>query len=237
VVELDHMIEIARVPTCTMPHGSRLNPQGTRQYSVCMMDDLLVEIDAISFAVSRHLGLAPGDGRGGDGPPGPPAGAPAAPGAHGTAHHAPVCSPTWAQPSADGATIYVACNKSSEILAVDAATWRVTQRWPAGAGVYNLAVTGDGRLLLATNKRGPSVSLVELPGGRELARVATARKIVHGVVVSPDDRYAFVSVEGIGSEPGTVEVIDLAARTRVGSADVGQMAGGIAVWRMEPARP
>ena len=33
------------IPTCMMPHGSRLNPQGTKHYSACMMDDVLVEID------------------------------------------------------------------------------------------------------------------------------------------------------------------------------------------------
>ena len=37
----------------------------------------------------------------------------------------------------------------------------------------------------------------------------TKRRVVHGVVVSADDRYAFVSVEGVAAEPGTVEVIDL----------------------------
>jgi DNA-binding beta-propeller fold protein YncE len=52
---------------------------------------------------------------------------------------------------------------------------------------------------------------------------------VHGVAVSPDDRYAFVSVEGVGSEPGTVEVIDLRTLARVAAVDVGQMAGGIDV--------
>ena len=29
VVATDQMVEVARIPTCTMPHGSRLNPQGT----------------------------------------------------------------------------------------------------------------------------------------------------------------------------------------------------------------
>jgi DNA-binding beta-propeller fold protein YncE len=53
------------------------------------------------------------------------------------------------------------------------------------------------------------------------------------VAVAPDDKYAFISVEGIGSEPGTVEIIDLAARRIVASVDVGQMAGGIAFWKME----
>ena len=45
--------------------------------------------------------------------------------------------------------------------------------------------------------------------------------------MSPDDRYAFVSVEGVGSEPGTVEVIDLGALTTVGTVDVGPMAAGV----------
>jgi DNA-binding beta-propeller fold protein YncE len=57
--------------------------------------------------------------------------------------------------------------------------------------------------------------------------------VVHGVTVSPDDRYAFVSVEGIGAEPGTVEVIDLVALTTVGTVHVGAMAAGLDVWKVE----
>ena len=52
VVATDQMIEVKRIPTCTMPHGSRLNHAGTKHYSVCMMDDMLVEIDTSKFAVS-----------------------------------------------------------------------------------------------------------------------------------------------------------------------------------------
>jgi hypothetical protein len=50
------------------------------------------------------------------------------------------------------------------------------------------------------------------------------------VAVTADDRYAFVSVEGVGSEPGTVEVIDLRALATVATVDVGAMAAGIEVW-------
>ena len=56
------------------------------------------------------------------------------------------------------------------------------------------------------------MSIFDPVTGRELARIPTQRKVVHGAVVSPDDRYAFISVEGVGSEPGTVEVIDLKQR-------------------------
>ena len=45
IVRTDSLQESARIPTCTMPHGSRINRAGTRHYSACMMDDLLVEID------------------------------------------------------------------------------------------------------------------------------------------------------------------------------------------------
>jgi DNA-binding beta-propeller fold protein YncE len=70
VVYGDAMIEIARVPTCVMPHGSRLNPQGTKHYSVCMMNDALVELDAQTFKVSRHFTLVKGSEHGDTGPVG-----------------------------------------------------------------------------------------------------------------------------------------------------------------------
>src|SRR5687767_5294193 len=43
--------EVARVETCVMPHGSRIEPSGMHQYSTCMMDDQLVEIDTKDFKV------------------------------------------------------------------------------------------------------------------------------------------------------------------------------------------
>jgi len=144
------------------------------------------------------------------------------------------CSPTWAQPSADGARVWVACNKSSDIVEIDSGSWKVVRRIPAGPGVYNLAITGDGGRLLATNKRGQSVSVFDVTTGREMAKIPTTRAVVHGVAVSDDDRYAFVSIEGKGAEPGTVDIIDLAVLRKVASIDVGQQAGGIDFWRSEP---
>jgi DNA-binding beta-propeller fold protein YncE len=246
VVATDEMTEITRIPTCTMPHGSRLSPDGRRHYSACMMDDMLVEIDTRKLAVSRYFILRRGQERGVTGTPSASSAAPAAAGAAAGAGHEggghgmeppkpgdPSCSPTWAQPSADGRRVFVACNKASDIAEIDVGSWTLARRWPAGEGVYNLAVTHDGKLLLATNKRGQSVSVFDAASGKELKRIATRRKVVHGVAVSPDDRYAFVSVEGIGSQPGTVEVIDLGALATVAAVDVGPMAAGIDVWKVE----
>jgi DNA-binding beta-propeller fold protein YncE len=246
VVLANEMLEIKRIPTCTMPHGSRFNPQGTRHYSACMMDDMLVEIDTETLKVSRHYLLTKGKEAGGEGEP------PQRTKDHSThVRHESTghdghgleppkpgdvsCSPTWAQPARDGSMVYVACNKSSEIVEVDAKTWKITRRIPAGPGVYNLAVTKDGRMI-ATNKRGPSVSVFDLKSGRELASIPTKRKVVHGAVVSPDNRYAFISVEGIGSEPGTVEVIDLETFKTVATVDVAQQAAGIDFLRVESVK-
>ena len=247
VVATGPMLEVARIQTCVMPHGSRLNPQGTKHYSACMMDDLLVEIDTQTLKVSRHFLLTKGHELGMVGPPATTnTKTPAAGGmkhmdmgGHGMEPPKPgdvACSPTWAQPSTTGLSIFVACNKSNEIVEVDATKWKILRRLPARAGVYNLATTHDGTRLLATNKRDQSVSIIDLKTGGELARIPTRRKVLHGVVVSPDDRYAFVSVEGVGAEPGTVEIIDLAALRIVASLDVAEQAAGIDFFRIEPAR-
>jgi WD40 repeat protein len=197
-----------------------------------MMDDMLVEIDTSKFAVSRYFMLAPGKEMGMSGAPYP---------VSGTYHkmsmsdHKPSCTPTWAQPSNDGMVVYVACNQTNDIVAINTADWTLARRFPAGNGVYNLAMTKDGRLI-ATNKRGQSVSIFDPVSGKELANIPTKRKVVHGAVVSPDDRYDFISVEGVGTEPGTVEVIDLVSLKTVATIDVGPQAAGIDFWKMEPSK-
>jgi hypothetical protein len=75
------------------------------------------------------------------------------------------------------------------------------------------------------------VSICDLRSGKELVRLPTKRKVLHGVVVTPDDRYAFVTVEGVGAEPGTVEIIDLVAMKTVATLDVPQEAAGIDFYR------
>jgi len=234
VVATDEMIEVKRITTCTMPHGSRLNHTGTKHYSACMMDDMLVEIDTSRFAVDRYFMLTPGKEMGMTGAPYGSGDQKMA--GHNMNDHKPVCTPTWAQPNNDGSIVYVACNQSNDIVAVDTRTWTMVRRFPAGTGVYNLAMTKDGRLI-ATNKRGQSVSVFDPVAGKELARIPTKRKVVHGAVVTPDDRYVFITVEGVGSEPGTVEVIDLPSYKTVATIDVGPQAAGIDFWKMEPSKP
>src|SRR3712207_1175528 len=129
IVGTDEMVEVARVQTCTMPHGSRINVQGTKQYSACMMDDMVVEIDTRTFGVARRFSVAKGSegpvtaAHHGHGARSAARGAGDTTGAPRTPHPDPSCSPTWAQPSAAGDRIFVACNKSSEIAEIDAGSW------------------------------------------------------------------------------------------------------------------
>src|SRR5579863_5148892 len=178
VVDTNEMLEVARIPTCVMPHGSRVSRDGKHQYSACMMDDLLVEVDAENMKVSRTFRVSAGKEAG-------VSGALAKNGGSGDAHEgmkmnmaAVTCSPTWAQPSVDDSRVFVACNKSNEIVEVDTKNWSLVRRIPAGNGVYNLGVTSDGKLLVATNKRDASVSIFEIATAKELVRLPTKRKVV-----------------------------------------------------------
>ena len=253
VVYTPTLTEVAQIETCTMPHGSRIEPSGAMQYSGCMMDDQLVEIDTRSFAVARRFSLAKGKegpitstaamaghdmhnmpGMGSTPAAAPPAATPQmdANQGHGVSMSA-TCSPTWAQPSADGKKVFVSCNKADEILEVDRAQWAITRRIKTGRGPYNLAVTPDGRFLVATLKQSAGFEIYDLAAGVSVAQLKTSTTVAHGVVVSPDSRYAFVSSEGVGAQPGKLDVYDLRARTKVATADLAQQASGIAFWKME----
>ena len=241
VVDTNAMLEVARIPTCVMPHGSRVTRDGSRQYSACMMDDLLVEIDAEKMKVARSFRVSAGKEQGYTGLAPREATAQTASARREGHDHDNMamtmanvtCSPTWAQPSVDGTRIFVACNKSNEIVEVDAKTWSLVRRIPAGNGIYNLGVTPDGKLLVATNKRDASASIFDIASAKELARIPTKRTVVHGVVISPDNRYAFITVEGVGSEPGTVEIIDLRSRKIAAEVDTPPQAAGIDFWKMD----
>jgi DNA-binding beta-propeller fold protein YncE len=141
--------------------------------------------------------------------------------------------PTWATPTASG-KVYVAGNNSNAIYEVDIARWEVTRTFEhTTAGPYNIDVSADGKYLVTTYKKSAAIGIWDLTSGKEAANLTTSRTIPHGVVISPDSKYAFVTLEGVGGQPGTVEAYDLSTLTRVATADVGKQAGGIAFWKIQ----
>jgi DNA-binding beta-propeller fold protein YncE len=227
VVFTPDMIELDRIETCTMPHGARVTASGRFVYSNCMMDDQLVEIDTETFEVSRRFSVSVGDERGID------TDWEADPETHGP-RKMPMnsCSPTWAEPSLDGQRVYVACNKADHILEIDVDRWALVRTIPTGRGIYNLDLAQDGRMLVGSLKQGAGVEFFDLDSGTSVGRAGSSTTVTHGVVISPDSRYAFVSVEGVGAEPGKVDIFDLETLERVAEVEVGQQAGGIVFWKM-----
>ena len=57
VVDPEYMVEISKIKTGIMPHGSRMSPDGNFHYSVAMMSGELFEIDAVDLSVKRILSL------------------------------------------------------------------------------------------------------------------------------------------------------------------------------------
>ncbi len=234
VVDPDPMIELARIETGVMPHGSRLNPEGTKHYSLAMMSGELFEIDALTFSLDRilpldevagmsnhhdHEGHSQGGEKHHDGMD------------HEDMKHSDI-KPTWVVSHPDGKRLYIAGNGSDEILEIDIGQWDVIRRFSTGKGPYNVEVTADGKTLVSTYKSEGSTGIWDLDSGIELARITNTRKVSHGIALTPDNKFAFVSVEGIGGEPGTVDIISLDKLEIVDYVEIGKQAGGIAFWKM-----
>ena len=222
VVHAQTMTELARPVACVRPHGSRVDASGTKNYVACVGSDQIVEIDTRSFEVSGRFSVVPGA-------EGVPLGTDPA------EARSNECAPTWVTPgvAARAGFLYVPCNRRAEVLEIDAREWRVTRRFPTGEGPYNLEITPDGATLVASLKGARQIAVFDLDAGVERARLETAETLPHGVAISPDGRWAFVSNEAVGAKPGTLDVFDLVALRRVASLPLGLQSGGITLVRAE----
>lgn len=200
------MRKITDLPACDMPHGVKVNRAGTRLYVSCMHSDEILEYDVGTLRLLRRA----------------PAGA-----GHGGAHAA--CSPTFVTVSPDDRRLYVACNHANTLQVWDAAALTREAEIPVGKGAYNVEPSPDGSLVVVTNKKDRSISLVDARRLTEVARVATSKPVVHGVAFSPLGRVVYISCESVGADPGAVDVIDLAARRVVASVAVPGQPTGIAI--------
>ena len=227
VVDPETMTEIVQIKTGSMPHGSRLSRDGLKQYSVAMMSGELFEIDALALEVTRRLDLEDHttmDHSKGD---------------HhkmgmnkGGMKHSKI-NPTWVIPHPEGKIAYVAGNGSDEIIEVDLEKWKISKRIKAEKGPYNVEISPDGKYMIATLKSIGKTAIWDLKKGSLIKTITNSTAIPHGIAISSDSKYAFISVEGIGGEPGIVDVINLENKTLVDQVEIGKQAGGIAFWKKE----
>lgn len=215
VVQTATMTPLTDVRACDMPHGVKVNHAGTRVYVSCMNSDEILEIDRQSLRIRRRHATGGGTGH--------EVIAPGGASGHGD------CSPTFVSVSPDDRRLYVACNHGNSLQVLDAASLEMIKELPVGAGAYNVEPSSDGRWVLVTNKKAQSVSLIDAQTLTEVATIATTKPLPHGVAYSPDGRWAFISAESIGVDPGTVDVLDLTTRTRVASIAIPRQPTGITI--------
>ena len=222
VIDAETMTEITKIKTGSMPHGSRISKDGLKQYSVAMMSGELFEIDALSLNVSRKLDLEN----------------------HPLMDHSKVdtsdnkmkhssVKPTWVIPHPSKSLAYVAGNGSNEIIEINLNKWEITKRIKIEKNPYNVEISPNGNFMVATLKGNGKTAIWDLSTGNLIKLIKNSTSVPHGVAISSDSKYAFVSVEGKGGEPGIVDVIDLNKLLLIDKVEVGKQAGGIVFWKKE----
>ena len=226
IVDTEEMIEVNRIETGVMPHGSRITNDGLKQYSVAMMSGTLYELDILKFEISRTLFTGVKKHRHMNHSMGSMS--------HKSmkTHKMPKEKPTWVYPHPNDQYVYIVNNGADNVVEVDLNKWIITRKFNTDKGPYNCEVSPNGKYLVVTYKSAAKTGVWELKSGIELVRLKNTRRVAHGVVISPDSRYAFVSVEGVGGEPGSVDIIDLEKLVLIDDVEVGKQAGGIAFWKI-----
>jgi YVTN family beta-propeller protein len=229
--------QVTEIAACDMPHGSRANHAGTAVYVACMMSDELLVIDPSSLGITRRVPLGSGhpmsaaeharmETRADSAAKRPPGAASST-----LAGQNPDCLTTYVSVSPDDQLVYLACNHSNELQVRGAASLELIRRLPTGAGAYNVEPSPDGRWVLVSNKKAQSVSVFDSRTWAEAARIPTSKRVPHGIAFSPDGRYAFVTQESVGNDPGAVDAIDLTTLKRIASLPLPRQPTGIAVWQ------
>ena len=244
VVYTPDLKSLTEIRACDMPHGSRWNHAGNRVYVACMMSDELLTIDPGAFSVSARVALGSGAPMShaehmkmetredsmmmaAAAKPKPKTGAASST----MAGQNPDCLTTFVAVSPNDSLVYLACNHSNELQVRDARTLQLVRRLPTGAGAYNVEPSPDGRFVFVTNKKDKSVSVFDTRTWKESARIPTSKRVPHGIAFSPDGRYAFVTCESVGTDPGAIDAIDLSTLAVVASMPLALQPTGVAVWR------
>jgi len=252
VVDVESMTELDQIVTGAMPHGSRLSANGLKHYSVAMMSGELFEIDALKLKVTKSFDLDQASASLMDHSEMDHSKMDHSKmeekemdhskmdhskmdhsnmsGMEGMKHSA--FKPTWVSPHPIKDLVYVAGNGAAEVLEIDTKNWKATRKFQTGKGPYNIDLSPDGKYMVVSYKSDAQTGIWDLTTGKELARLENSQKVTHGVAISTDGKYAFVSVEGIQDDPGMVDIIDLQTLKVVDTAYLGKQAGGIAFWKI-----
>lgn len=204
----------------TMPHGIRMNHQGTLLYVANMMSDNVSVIDVASDAVVATVPLASNAN-----PFGPPK-----------------YMPMEIAVSPNDSIVLVTCSETREVRMLDAVTNTLVDSFSVGDQPWHPQFIPDGNFCYISNRRGNSVSVIHIPMRHVMETITSPSPIYfdypHGCDVSKDGRYVFVSNENSGrrflprytqDNIGNVCVIDKNLNQIVKVLEVGEMPTGLAV--------
>jgi DNA-binding beta-propeller fold protein YncE len=124
----------------------------------------------------------------------------------------------------DGREVWVGSNAEGKVSVLTPSTAAVVTAAEGFGWPYRIVFTPNGQTVIMPDLRGEEVRFVERATHRELGRMPFAGAAPQGIAITPDGRWAFLSLSGAGS----VVLIDIAARTVVRSIPAGPAPDGVA---------
>lgn len=195
VVDLQAGKEAGRIATGPYPHGLRLSPDGTTLYVAVMKADAVSVIDVASLAETARIKVGK--------------------------------APVQVGFAPDGKVAFVSLSGEDRLGLIDTARHALIGKVPVGRTPIQMFATLDGRQVYVANQGSAArpddrVSVID-PASRKALATITTGKGAHGVAMSGDGAYAFVT----NIEAATVSVIDTATRRVVASHRVGAGPNGV----------
>ena len=123
----------------------------------------------------------------------------------------------------DGREVWVGSNATGKVSVLDPATGAVTTAAEGVSWPYRVLFTPDVRTVMIPDMNNNELRFLERRTRKELGRIAFPNGGPQGITVSPDGRYAFLSL----SKEARVAVIDVAARKVVGYVPAGETPDGV----------
>jgi YVTN family beta-propeller protein len=185
-VRLYDLEVVVRRRVCPAPHHALQNPLSGQVAVACSLGDEIVLLSSPSL---EEIGRFPVDDEPGD--PGSPRFKP--------------LNLAW---SPDGTRLYVALHLADRIRVFESDGTRIADV-PTGRMPAQIALSPDGRTLVAANRGDGTLSLIDTETLQERSRVELGAAHPHGVALDDSGTRAFVSCEGTPSAAGRLVAVDL----------------------------
>lgn len=194
VFDLEARRQVGSIKTGRYPHGLRLSPDGRTLYVANMKGDSVSVIDVRSQKETGRIAVGK--------------------------------SPVQVGFSVDGKQAYVSLHAENALGLIDTGRRKLSAKVKVGRNPVQMYATQDGKVFVANqgSRQQPDdrVSVVDPLAGTVIAEVRTGPG-AHGVAISTDGKYVFVS----NTEAGTMTVIDGSRYGVVGTYKVGDGPNGI----------